>query len=90
MGSGTILVVVWKGEQFSHCYGKKNNSRCYGKNNNSLFEKENNMTSLFIFYGKENNSSVSGLRKGKLSISCERFKERKITTQLIVCGSPQA
>jgi hypothetical protein len=56
MARGTILVVVWKGKQFSHCYGKKNNnSRC--------FEKENNMTCLFIFYGKKNNCSMSGLRK---------------------------
>jgi hypothetical protein len=35
MGRRTILAVVWKGEQFSRCYGKKNNSCCCGKKNNN-------------------------------------------------------
>jgi hypothetical protein len=55
MGRRTILVDVWKGEQFSLCYGKKNISHCYGKkNNNSCCFGKENMTSLFLFYGKMN------------------------------------
>jgi hypothetical protein len=78
MGRRTILVDVWKGEQFSLCYGKKNISHCYGKkNNNSCCFGKENMTSLFLFYGKMNYYEKKNINHVDVMSSDIFYEDRK-------------